>query len=53
MPGNEPEQLHAWSITLRIVAPYAIVGALQFLLINRYIAKIRRDEDDLRESEQR
>jgi two-component system cell cycle sensor histidine kinase/response regulator CckA len=90
MQGNEPKSFHAWSISFKIVACYAIVGvvwilfsdtllnalvkdqatvtrisilkgwlyvlvtaSLLFLLINRYLAMIRRNEEALRESEQR
>jgi PAS domain S-box-containing protein len=90
MTGNERKPFHAWSISFKIVALYAIVGVLYilfsdtlldalvkdhaavtrisilkgwlyvlvtasllFLLINRYLARIRRNEEALRESEQR
>jgi PAS domain S-box-containing protein len=90
MKENERKSFHAWSISFRIVAIYAIVGvlwilfsdtlldllvkdqatvtrisilkgwfyvlvtaSLLFWLINRYVAMIRRNEEDLRESEQR
>ena len=90
MKENERKSFHAWSISFKIVAIYAIVGvawilfsdtlldalvkdqatvtrisilkgwfyvlvtaSLLFWLINRYVAMIRRNEEDLRESEQR
>ena len=90
MKANERKSFHAWSISLKIVASYAIVGvlwilfsdtllnalvkdqttvtrisilkgwfyvlvtaSLLFWLINRYLAMIQRNEEDLRESEQR
>jgi PAS domain S-box-containing protein len=90
MTGNGPNPLRAWSIPLKIVAAYAVVGilyilfsdtlleavvkdpatltrismfkgilyvlvtaALLFLLIGRYVARIRRREEELRESGER